>query len=161
MKEAKFLEMQSNKQTRVRKSKRTGSRPNVTADNLTLDEATDGLQADAATDSTAEESTCNSKGSSKQKSSGTATTLNVKRSKHSADDKIDVNRCCVCFEMYADDAGTGREWLECQCSKCIHEDCIDDDEVDTEKCIFVHFVKTGRAEMVRLLWFWPDRFFSR
>ena len=74
MKEAKFLEKQSNKQTRARKNKRTGSMPDVTADNLTLDEATDGLQADAATDSTAEESTCNSKGSSKQKSSGTATT---------------------------------------------------------------------------------------
>ena len=68
------------------------SMPDVTADNLTLDGATDGLPADAATDSTAEESTCNSKSSSKQKSSGTATTFNVKRSKHSADDEIDVNR---------------------------------------------------------------------
>ena len=109
--------------------------PDVTTDNLTLDEATDGLPADVAADNTAEESTCNDKRSSKRKSTGTAT-FNAKRSKHSADDEIDANWCCVCFEMYADDAGIGREWLECQCSKCIHEDCIDDDEIDTEKCIF-------------------------
>ena len=118
------------------------SMPDVTADNLTLDGATDGLPADAAADSTAEESTCNSKSSSKQKSSGTATTFNVKRLKHTADDEIDVNRCCVYFEMYADDAGTRREWLECQCSRWIHEDCTEDNIIDTEHCIFVHFVKT-------------------
>ena len=47
----------------------------------------------------------------------------------------------MCFGMYADDAGTGREWLECRCSRWIHEDCIDDDDVDVEQCIFVHFVK--------------------
>ena len=55
----------------------------------------------------------------------------MKRLKHSADDEIDVNRCCVCFGMYADDAGTGREWLECQCSRWIHEDCIEDNNIDT------------------------------
>ena len=37
MKEAKLLEKQSNKQTRARKSKCTGSMPDVTTDNLTLD----------------------------------------------------------------------------------------------------------------------------
>ena len=134
MKEVKFFEKESNKQTRARKSKRTGSMPDVTVDNLTLDEATDGLPADAAADSTAEESTCNN-GSSQQKSTGTAS-FNAKRKKHTADNKIDVNRCCVSFGLYADDAGTRREWLECQCSKWIHEDCIDDDDVDNEQCIF-------------------------
>ena len=135
MKEAQLLEKQSKKQTRVRKSKHTGSMHGVTADNLILDEVTDDLPADAATDNTAEESTCNNKGSAKRKSTSTAP-CNAKRSKHSADDEIDVNRCCVCFGMYADDAGTGREWLECQCSRWVHEDCIDDDDVDIERCIF-------------------------
>ena len=37
MKEAKLLEKQYEKQTRARKSKRTGSMPDVTADNLTLE----------------------------------------------------------------------------------------------------------------------------
>ena len=44
--------------------------------------------------------------------------------------------------MYADDAGTRKEWLECWCSRWIHEDCTDDDEFDTEQCINVRFVKT-------------------
>ena len=78
MKEAKLLEKQSKKQISTRKGKRTGSMPDVIADNLTLDEATDGLPVDAATDNTAEESTCNN-GSSKQKSTGTAS-FNAKRS---------------------------------------------------------------------------------
>ena len=39
--------------------------PDVTADNLTLDEATDGLPADAVADNTVEENTCNNKCSSK------------------------------------------------------------------------------------------------
>ena len=50
MKEAKLLEKQPKKQTSARKSKHTGSMPDITADNLTLDEATDGLPADAAAD---------------------------------------------------------------------------------------------------------------
>ena len=37
MKEAKLLEKQSNKQTRARNSKCTGSMPDVTVDKLTLD----------------------------------------------------------------------------------------------------------------------------
>ena len=91
MKESKLLEKQYNKQTRARKSKCTGSMPDVTVDKLTLDEAIDGLPVDAAADNTAEESTCNNKDSLKQKSTGTAP-FNVKRSKHTADDEIDVNR---------------------------------------------------------------------
>ena len=114
--------------------------PNFAADNLTLDVATDDPSADAATDNMAEGSTCSDKGPSKWKSTDNAW-LNAKRSKHSADDEINVNRCCVCFGMYADDAGAGREWLECQCSRWIHEDCIDNDDVYTEQCIFVPFVK--------------------
>ena len=69
------------------------------------------------------------------KSTGIAP-FNAKRPKHNADDQIDFNRCCMCFEMHADDVGTGKEWVECQCSRWIYEDCIDDDDVDTEQCIF-------------------------
>ena len=95
----------------------------------------DDLPADAAADNTAARSTCNNKGSSKRKSTGTAPSK-VKRSKLSADDEIDVNRCCLCFGMYADDAVTGKEWLECYCSKLIHDNCIVVDDFDTEQCIF-------------------------
>ena len=59
MKEAKLLKKQSKKQTRAKKSKRTGNMLDVTADDLILDKATDGLPADAAADSKAEESICN------------------------------------------------------------------------------------------------------
>ena len=36
---------------------------------------------------------------------------NTKRSKSNVDEEIDVNRSCASFGLYADDAGTGREWL--------------------------------------------------
>ena len=135
LKEAKLLEKQSKKPTRGKKCKHTSSIPNVATDNLTFNEATDDPPADAATDDVAEESTHSDKGPSKRKSTDNVRS-NAKRLKHSVDDEIDVNRCCVCFGMYADDAGTGREWLECRCSRWIHEDCIDNDDVDIEQCIF-------------------------
>ena len=85
-------------------------------------------------DNVAEESTHSDKGLLKWKSTNN-TQSNTKRSKYTADDEIKVNRCCVCFGMYADDAGTGREWIECRCSRRIHEDCIDNDNVDIEQCV--------------------------
>ena len=33
--------------------------------------------------------------------------------------------CCVCLGRYADDAGTDREWIQCKCSRWLHEDCVD------------------------------------
>ena len=39
---------------------------------------------------------------------------------------IDSNTCCACFGDYADDTGTGREWLQCQCGRWIHEDCVEE-----------------------------------
>ena len=42
----------------------------------------------------------------------------------------------MCFGHFADDAGTGREWLMCCCTRWIHEDCIDNEDVDIEKCVF-------------------------
>ena len=59
---------------------------------------------------------------------------NEKRVKSNAYDEIDTNRCCVCFGKYEDDAETGREWLECCCTRWIHEDCIDNEDVDIENC---------------------------
>lgn len=41
------------------------------------------------------------------------------------DHSIYSDLCCVCFGDYADDEGTGREWLQCLCSRWIHEDCMD------------------------------------
>ena len=54
----------------------------------------------------------------------------TKRSTESADNEIDINRCCDCFGMYTDDIGTGQEWLRCKCTRWIHEECIDDDNVN-------------------------------
>ena len=51
------------------------------------------------------------RGPSKRKSSHTQP--NAKRSKCNADKEIDINRCCACFGLHADDAGNGREWLQC------------------------------------------------
>lgn len=39
---------------------------------------------------------------------------------------IDSNTCCACSGDYADDTGTGREWLQCQCGRWIHEDCVEE-----------------------------------
>ena len=42
----------------------------------------------------------------------------------------------MCFGHFADDAGTGREWLMCCCTRRIHEDCIDNEDVDIDKRVF-------------------------
>ena len=60
--------------------------------------------------------THSSGGLSKRKSTGNVQP-NAKRSKSSADNEIDVNRCCACCGMYAEDGGNGREWLQCRCSR--------------------------------------------
>ena len=41
-------------------------------------------------------------------------------------DEIDDDHCCVCFGTFSDDTGTGREWIQCGCSRWLHEDCIDE-----------------------------------
>ena len=40
--------------------------------------------------------------------------------------------CCVCFGSYQEDIDTGREWLQCSCGKWLHEDCVDDSDMDNE-----------------------------
>ena len=44
------------------------------------------------------------------------------------DTAVQSDTCCVCFGSYEEDAGTDREWLQCKCSRWIHEDCVDYDE---------------------------------
>ena len=45
-------------------------------------------------------------------------------------DVIDPNVRCTCFGSYDDDAGTGREWLQCQCGRWMHEDCVEECDFD-------------------------------
>ncbi len=48
-----------------------------------------------------------------------------KRSKATMDSSIFTDLCCVCFSSFEEDEGTvGREWLQCICSRWIHEDCV-------------------------------------
>ena len=47
-----------------------------------------------------------------------------KRAKVSVDSTIFTDLCCVCFGSFEEDQGTGREWLQCLCTRWIHKDCI-------------------------------------
>ena len=38
--------------------------------------------------------------------------------------------------ILTDDVGGGREWLICSCTRQIHEDCIDNDKVEIDNCVF-------------------------
>lgn len=46
------------------------------------------------------------------------------RKKCSIDNDIYSDLCCVCFGSFDEDNGTGREWLQCVCTRWIHTDCI-------------------------------------
>ena len=39
----------------------------------------------------------------------------------------------IYFGCFAEDASTQREWIMCSCTRWIHGDCIDNDDVDIEK----------------------------
>ena len=58
-----------------------------------------------------------------------------KKSTENIDNEIDNNKCCTCFGVYSDDAGTDRQWVMCCCNSWIHEDCVDPADVvdDTGK----------------------------
>ena len=45
------------------------------------------------------------------------------------DDVIEPNRCCVCYEDYIQEENI--EWVQCPCSRWLHEDCIIDTLVDS------------------------------
>ena len=56
------------------------------------------------------------RGPSKWKSSSQMESVEKRpRSRKNVDDKINADRCCICFGSCADDAGTAREWLKCHC----------------------------------------------
>ena len=46
-----------------------------------------------------------------------------KSKKNGSEEEIDINRCCVCYQTYIDDT-TGLGWVECACSRWLHEECI-------------------------------------
>lgn len=81
-----MFQKQSKKPTIRKQSECTSCMPDVTADNLTLDEATDNPPADAPTDHMIDISTCSDKGASKWKLIGNALS-SVKSLKHSTDDE--------------------------------------------------------------------------
>ena len=168
LKEAKLLEKQS-KSTRKGKSKHTSSLLNAMTGNGSSGVAANSTTSDVGADMTPDndddiprnamvpdvtatadngvDDIQRNSGHSKRKSSYTQP--NAKRSKCNADEEIDVNRCCACFGLYADDAGTGREWLHCRCSRWIHEDCIDNDDVDIEH---IHYVNAEKHFNVAKNW---------
>ena len=43
---------------------------------------------------------------------------------------VNQNQCCVCFGTFDEDIGTGREWVECACTRWLHEDCVEEVVVD-------------------------------
>ena len=45
------------------------------------------------------------------------------------DDFIQLNKCCVCYDDYEEDEDV--EWVQCSCSRWLHEECIIDARVDT------------------------------
>ena len=70
--------------------------------------------------------------SSKRAAASLATSQAKKsRTAENADDEIDSNRCCTCFGLYSDDFGTDREWLKCCCGRWIHEECVDEGDIDS------------------------------
>ena len=41
---------------------------------------------------------------------------------------IDPNICCMCFGSFEDDVhdGDGARWVSCNCSRWLHEDCVEE-----------------------------------
>ena len=46
---------------------------------------------------------------------------------HDSDSDIGINKCCMCFQTFEDDEReqSGLEWVECACSRWLHEECIE------------------------------------
>ena len=53
-----------------------------------------------------------------------------KKPNENVDQETNSNFCCVCFGSYEEDIDTDREWLECCCGRWLHDDCIDEEDVD-------------------------------
>ena len=53
-----------------------------------------------------------------------------KKARGDMDATVESDLCCVCFGSYHEDIDTGREWLQCSCNRWIHEDCVDNEDLD-------------------------------
>ena len=68
-------------------------------------------------------------------SSAAAAAASVTTTGRKISEVIDKNQCCICYRSFADDEReeTGLEWVECICTRWLHEECIDYDiEVDAD-----------------------------
>ena len=54
-----------------------------------------------------------------------------KKARCEIDETVHENLCCVCFGSYDEDIGTGREWVECSCKRWLHEDTVDEEDMDS------------------------------
>ena len=59
-----------------------------------------------------------------ESSSETGRPLRKRARQPTAKDTIEDNMCCVCLGLYEEDEDTGRVWLQCPCSRWIHQDCV-------------------------------------
>ena len=55
----------------------------------------------------------------------------AKKARNDADEEINDGRCCICFGMYEDDAGTDRDWIMCSCGRWMHEGCVDFEDINS------------------------------
>ena len=51
------------------------------------------------------------------------------------DEAIDPDTCCMCFGRYEDDVleGVGAEWIYCRCDRWVHEDCVEETVMDSDR----------------------------
>ena len=54
-----------------------------------------------------------------------------KKAQCEIDETVHENHCCACFGFYDEDIGTGREWVECSCKRWLHEDCVDEEDMNS------------------------------
>ena len=106
---------------------------NIATDSLLL---SSGEETSKNTTDDSNSSECNAGRSTTKRKSSSQIDSVAKRSRNNADEEIDANRCCVCFGLYSDDAGTAKEWLMCSCTRWIHEDCIDNDDINIDNGVF-------------------------
>ena len=43
----------------------------------------------------------------------------------------DADHSCVCLGSHNEDIDTVREWVQCSCLKWLHEDCVDNEDIDS------------------------------
>ena len=70
---------------------------------------------------------------SKRQKSHNSNAVEPSQSAVTSDTHIDDSVCCECGQSYEDDArqGSGAEWVQCSCSRWLHEECINEVDLDT------------------------------